>query len=219
VWCEASVFSPNITTTMWLLDTTSLKLKFVEDCKDDTFAYAILSHTWECDEVTFQELNAGSGKETQGYQKIVKSCEQARKDGYQYAWVDTCCINKESSAELSEAINSMWQWYWNARICYVYMCDIDSRCPWLMDEKGEDWYNGIEDADEGSGSEWHRAFRSSRWFTRGWTLQELLAPNRIIFYGHDWNIIGCKELLVETISEITGIDVLALERREGQQIS
>ena len=197
---------------MWLLDTTSVQLKFIHDCKD--VQYAILSHTWEGDEVTFQELNAGSGKAKQGYQKILNTCEQALKDGYKYAWVDTCCINKESSAELSEAINSMWQWYCNARTCYAYLSDVDGRCPELSDGDGEHWYKESDCPDESRTSKWHRAFGCSRWFTRGWTLQELLAPSQIAFYGRDWNFIGHKHRLIHNISEITGIDSLALFDRE-----
>lgn len=200
---------------MWLLDTTSLELKFVHDCKD--VEYAILSHTWEGEEVTFQELKAGSAKEKQGYQKIVKTCSRALADGLQYAWVDTCCINKESSVELSEAINSMWQWYSCAFICYVYMCDVDGRCPRLTDKRRENRHD-FGDTEERHFDErynvWHNAFRSSRWFTRGWTLQELLAPERIDFYGRDWNFIGWKNSLIETISDVTSIDELALENRD-----
>ncbi|OAG06300.1 HET-domain-containing protein [Paraphaeosphaeria sporulosa] len=115
--------------------------------------YAILSHTWGADteEVTFAELAQGEGKHKSGYKKICFCGEQAQQDGLQYFWVDTCCIDKSDKAELSFAIQSMFRWYQNATKCYVYLSDLS----------------------------WESAFKSSRWFTRGWTLQELLAPNII----------------------------------------
>jgi hypothetical protein len=60
----------------------------------------------------------------QGYKKIIAICDLARKDGYRHAWVDTCCIDKSSSAELSEAINSMFTWCWDACVCYAYLSDL-----------------------------------------------------------------------------------------------
>jgi hypothetical protein len=87
--------------------------------------YAILSHTWEDDEVTFQDLLISSDRKKRGWRKIEYSCYQASRDGLDYCWVDTCCIDKSSSAELSEAINSMYNWYRNANVCYAYLSDID----------------------------------------------------------------------------------------------
>lgn len=106
-------------------------------------------------------------------------------------WIDTCCIDKSSSAELSEAINSMFRWYQDARICYVYLPDVR---------------NKTESSHETS-------FKKSRWSTRGWTLQELLAPEIVVFFSHDWSEIGTKATLAELISVITGID--SLSRFEG----
>jgi hypothetical protein len=104
-----------------------------------------------------------------------------------YGWVNTCCIDKSSSAELSEAINSMFLWYKNAELCYAYLVDITGTDPE------------------------NREFAASRWYTRGWTLQELLAPKTVIFIAKDWRVIGSKEKLVYTISAITKIHVGAFE--------
>lgn len=123
--------------------------------------YAILSHTWEDDEITLQELDSGAGKGKTGYSKITNFCGQARTAGLEYCWVDTCCIDKTSSTELSEAINSMYRWYRDALVCYAYLADVT--------------------ANESPGNE-DSSFRKSRWFTRGWTLQELIAPASVVFF-------------------------------------
>ncbi|KAI0383458.1 heterokaryon incompatibility protein-domain-containing protein [Hypomontagnella monticulosa] len=151
--------------------------------------YAILSHTWLAaqDEVTFQDFlySPDRGQSKAGFTKIRYSCEQALQDGLRYVWVDTCCIDKTSSAELSEAINSMHAWYRLSAVCYVYLADV-SRVS----------FNGADDPQ----------FRRSRWYSRGWTLQELLAPKQMQFYSSQWLPFGSKEELAVTISEITGID-------------
>jgi hypothetical protein len=160
--------------------------------------YAILSHTWgkDANEVTFADLAQGGGKHKSGYKKIYFCGEQARQDGLQYFWVDTCCINKSDKAELSHAIQSMFRWYQNARKCYVYLSDVSTR-----KRKFDDMLTQ---------STWKPAFRSSRWFTRGWTLQELLAPSIVEFFSQEWEKLGNKMSLKLTISEITGIPHQAL---------
>ncbi|KAF2009503.1 HET-domain-containing protein [Aaosphaeria arxii CBS 175.79] len=150
--------------------------------------YVILSHTWQEEECTLQDVQSGAAKGKKGYTKIVKCCEKAAEDGYSYCWVDTCCIDKTSSAELSEAINSMYQYYKNARICYAYLADFDAAF---------DSLSVMED---------YRGFTKSRWWTRGWTLQELIAPPIVEFYTANWVEIGTKLSLQEQITEITGID-------------
>ncbi|KAF9870592.1 hypothetical protein CkaCkLH20_11898 [Colletotrichum karsti] len=150
--------------------------------------YAILSHTWGEDEVTFKDWQDTALREEKiGFEKIQSTCRQALIDEYGYAWVDTNCIDKSSSAELSEAINSMFAWYERAAVCYVYMADVP---PSTRDE--------IEKEDS--------HFRRSRWFTRGWTLQELIAPRHVVFYAQDWSYLGTKKDLVGVISAITAID-------------
>jgi hypothetical protein len=163
---------------------------------DDVPPYAILSHTWGQDEVTFQEMFKRTGTSKAGFEKILFCGEQARRDSLQYFWVDTCCIDKSSSAELTEAINSMFRWYQKAVKCYVYLSDVSTK-----KRKASDSF--IENT-------WESAFRSSKWFTRGWTLQELIAPHLVEFFGKDWRFLGDKKSLERHICEITGIPSKAL---------
>ncbi|EAA33330.3 HET-domain-containing protein [Neurospora crassa] len=168
--------------TMWLINTRTLELE--EFVGADIPAYAILSHTWETGEVTFHDAKAKLlGKQTsQGARKVAKACEVAAEHGLAYAWVDTCCIDKSSSAELTEAINSMFQWYRLSQICLVYLSDLKA-------------------------VELDHAMYTSRWFKRGWTLQELIAPSRLMFYDQDWKKRGTKEDLASLLSKITRIDI------------
>ncbi|CAI6332977.1 unnamed protein product [Periconia digitata] len=160
--------------------------------------YAILSHTWEPDqEVTYQDLMAGTGTSKTGYNKIRLCAQQARRENLHYCWVDTCCINKSNPAELQKAINSMFRWYKKAEKCYVYLQDVTMR-------KRK---SGDRDAEY----TWESTFRQSRWFQRGWTLQELLAPSSIIFFSQEWKEIGDKLSLVHQIHEATGIPNTALQ--------
>lgn len=129
------------------------ELSLTEDLFDIP-PYAILSHTWDADrdELTFNDLHNGLGKSKAGYRKIQFCGQQARKDGLEYFWVDTCCINKGSLAELSEAITSMFRWYRKAEKCYVYLSDVSSR---------------KRDNDGQTQQTWVPAFQICRWFTRG----------------------------------------------------
>jgi hypothetical protein len=169
--------------------------------------YAILSHTWGADteEVTFADLANGDGKHKPGYNKIRFCGEQAQQDSLQYFWVDTCCIDKLDKAELFLAIQSMFRWYQNATKCYVYLSDVSTK-----------------KRKAGSTSTkltWECAFRSSRWFTRGWTLQELLAPSIVEFFSQEWNKLGDKALLKSMIQKTTGIPPEALEGTPLSQFS
>ncbi|KAI1389579.1 HET-domain-containing protein [Hypoxylon trugodes] len=130
--------------------------------------YAILSHTWGKHEVTFRDVSKSYYKNRKFCMKLEGCCRQAAKDGFHYVWIDTCCIDKSSSAELSEGINSMFQWYKKSTVCYVYLADVSA-----------------EDDPFNTPSE----FRNSRWFTRGWTLQEILAPTELVFFDRVWNEI------------------------------
>jgi hypothetical protein len=173
--------------------------------------YAILSHTWkEGQEVTFADLkeldNAVDvdGQIKEGYQKLRFCAKQAKQDGLDYFWVDTCCIDKTNSQELQEAINSMFRWYHNAEKCYVSLSDVKN--------------NSLE----GHGSSrrrWKAAFRKSRWFDRGWTLQELLAPRSVEFFSKEGELLGDKQNLKDTISEITGIPSDALLGKQMSEFS
>src|SRR5579871_6176522 len=166
---------------MRLINTVDFKTE--EFFGDDIPQYVILSHTWGREEITYQDIVTGTGKEKAGFEKVRGFCVQASKDGYRYAWIDTCCIDKSSSTELSEAINSMYQWYQKSQICYVYL---DVILTWSKVEA-------------------EAAFLESKWFTRGWTLQELLAPPIVEFYDKDWFNYGTRSSLEDLIERRTGI--------------
>ena len=170
-------------------------------------AYAILSHTWAEDnhhEVTFAEVLTKEGQRKAGYAKIQFCAAQASRDGIEYFWVDTCCINKNSHSELSEAITSTFRWYQNATKCYVYLSDV-SACK--RDREGDTQYV------------WQLSFRSSRWFTRGWTLQELLAPKEVVFFSREGTRLGTKHDFEGLLHEVTRIPVTALRGQSLSQFS
>jgi ankyrin repeat protein len=182
---------------MRLLEVETLRV--VEFSEDDIPRYAILSHTWGREEVTFQELSSRNWltapisriQDKAGFSKIKNTAKLARRDGFGYIWIDTCCIDKSSSAELSEAINSMYRWYQGASACYAYLSDVKPRA--------------MEDPLSPRST-----FCKSRWFTRGWTLQELIAPKDIGFYASDWSFLGSKlnspqfRLCLTDITDISG---------------
>ncbi|KAK8081033.1 HET-domain-containing protein [Apiospora hydei] len=158
--------------------------------------YAILSHTWGNEEVLFDDVNAKGGEEQNwtgrgSAKKILMSVEQARKDRLRYIWIDNICIDKSSSAELSEAINSMFNWYKMSRICYAYLSDVQN----------------IEDLDH------------CKWLSRGWTLQELIAPDHVEFYGACWSYIGSRESLANELGALTNINKELLSRRDQHTVT
>ena len=136
--------------------------------------------------MSFRDKSDRSCKSKKGYRKIEMTCQFAAQKGINYAWVDTCCIDKSSSAELTEAINSMYRWYQRSQTCFAYLSDLPA--------------SAFLDA----------ALPSCRWFTRGWTLQELIAPVDIYFFDRDWNNRGSKRDLVGALSRITGIKAAIL---------
>lgn len=198
---------------MRLLETTDGRTYRLTDDflhEDQLPAYAILSHTWEDgQEVIFNDLiedgkskyrrlrkslrlRPRSGKK--GYNKLAFCARQAKRDGLCYFWVDTCCIFKEDDTELKRSINSMFQWYRNAAKCYVYLSDVST-----------------EGSNKDSGTlPWQLAFANSRWFTRGWTLQELLAPTVLEFFSREGVCLGSRLELQQQIHEITDIPTQAL---------
>ena len=171
------------------------EFNLTEFFESDIPKYAILSHRWGAEEVTFKDLIDGTSKSKAGYSKIQFCGEQAKRNGLPYFWVDTCCIDKSNSTELAEAINSMFHWYRHAIKCYVYLPDVSRpRC----------------DSADGSNEAWESTFRKSEWFHRGWTLQELIAPASVDFFSKDGELLGNKTSLERHICEITGIPVNAL---------
>jgi hypothetical protein len=212
---------------------------FDEDTKP---SYAILSHRWgaEADEVTFEDVVGNTGKNKPGYAKIRFCGEQAQRDGLQYFWVDTCCINKADKAELSLAIQSMFRWYRNSARCYVYLSDVSRRpldtaltCnPHEPEFQKSDqftwiwillfihlifrWYHTMARRffvllDVSSPPAYESKVQKSEWFTRGWTLQELLAPSSVEFFSREWEKLGDKRSLIQQVQEVTGIPRLALQ--------
>jgi len=194
---------------MRLLDASTLEVVEVRD--DDVPDYAILSHTWGRDEVSLQDLEllainrpspadspdqartkdqvrAGLERKS-GFTKISQASLMSKEYGYEYVWIDTCCIDKTSSAELSEAINSMFSWYQAAGVCFAFLRDVQPLA--------------VQDPADLPSS-----FRASRWFTRGWTLQELIAPQNMIFFARDWTYLGRKydEPFCRLLARVTGID-------------
>jgi hypothetical protein len=168
-----------------------------ERTSDDVPAYAILSHTWEKEEVLFQDIQVGADMSKTvskaGWRKIQFCAKHAAADGLEYFWVDTCCIDKKNAVELGAAINSMFRWYQNAARCYVYLSDVSKPDTRADDQRA-----------------WEEAFRKSRWFTRGWTLQELIAPRMVDFFSSEGERLGSKLSLESVIHEITGIAHKAL---------
>ena len=152
--------------------------------------------------IMFSELLAGTRKDKASYNKIRFCVDRAAEDGLQYSWVDTCCINKSTSDELSTAINSMFRWYQRASKCYVYLSDVQ-----VPDE--------VIDA-QAFRITWEEAFRRSRWFTRGWTLQELLAPATVEFFSKEGKRLGNRISLEREIHEITKIPIRVLR---GQSLT
>lgn len=163
---------------------------------DDIPPYAILSHTWGTEEVGFQDVVDGVGKSKAGYRKIELCKEEAALHGLEYFWIDACCVDYSSSAELSEAINSMFRWYRDAAICFVYLSDVS-----VNDCSG----------DEETYVPWESAFMRSRWFTRGWTMQELIAPLSVEFFSVEGTKLGDKHSLEHLLLERTGIPTKALQ--------
>ncbi|TVY23213.1 Vegetative incompatibility protein HET-E-1 [Lachnellula hyalina] len=172
---------------MRLLNVKSLQIELFSG--SNVSAYVILSHCWGGGEVSFEDISVPGAAWLRkvGARKIKYACEQSMRDQWAYVWIDTCCIDKRSSAELSEAINSMYNWYEESHVCYVYL---------------EDVLGGIQILPE---TDLDLQFHKSRWFTRGWTLQELIAPNYVLFYDKTWRPVGSREALASHISAITKI--------------
>lgn len=198
---------------MWLLDTSTAQLHEFIGPERVPGGYAILSHVWERQEQTFNDLRAlqtscaklGLNPRDHASPKVRQFCELAEKHGHKWGWADMCCIDKSSSAELSEAINSMYRYYSRADVCYAYLCDVPTGV--LLD--GPPLRQRVIHSDgweKNAGlSELQIAFARSQWHTRGWTLQELIAPDVVLFVSQEWAIMGAKMDLPNLLHLITSV--------------
>jgi hypothetical protein len=186
---STSTCPPSQELKMRLLTTN---LTFEEFFDSNVPPYAILSHRWgnARDEVSFRDMETGTATGKLGLKKIEECARLTEEHQLGYFWIDTCCIDKNSSAELSEAINSMYRWYQNATVCFVYLNDV------VVDRNGE--------VNE-------EQFRLSQYWRRGWTLQELIAPKNVAFFSKEWMQFGTKLGLKYLISAITSVDSAALD--------
>ncbi|RDX40885.1 HET-domain-containing protein [Lentinus brumalis] len=203
---------------MWVLSTNRAELHEFASPEDIPDEYAILSHTWNNRpqdgplEQSFKEVRkiqkrcAQDGRNPRDFvtEKIRRCCELAQKHGYKWVWIDTCCIDKTSSAELSEAINSMFRYYALAAICYGYLQDVNTEFVSLKDLEND------RHSRNPYRQERYRSFGSSIWFQRGWTLQELIAPRFFIFLSSSWEIIGTKADFAELLEWHFGISAAML---------
>ncbi|KAL6820861.1 heterokaryon incompatibility domain-containing protein [Trichoderma sp. SZMC 28015] len=200
---------------MYLINTKTLQLQFflheaghaasrsvgTKAAASSLPRYAILSHTWGANEVLFEDMMAkdrNAAKKKSGYSKIEYGCRRAAADGFDYLWLDTCCVDKNSLADLSETINSMFRWYKTCSLCYVFLEDCQGPKPYQVSPRS----NALP-----------------KWFTRGWTLQELIAPNTIHFYSAKWAFLGTKADHIDGLSNVTGIDQYALGGGDLSKIS
>ena len=167
----------------------------------------------------FQDFkNLDKAQTISGFSKIVKTCQLTRQSGIKWAWIDTCCIDKKPSAELSESINSMYSWHRQSVVCYAYISDWRPTVEWVhlrpVDEDFTGHKTSLFEQETSYQAARHKDLNNSmhkpmplRWFTRGWTLQELIAPTRMEFYDQAWNFKGLKSdpMVVENLSRITAI--------------
>lgn len=185
---------------------------------DRSKSYAILSHTWaknNDEEVSFRDMNdLAKAKAKPGWGKIQESCAKAARDKIPYVWIDTCCIDKTGSHDqILGEINSMFQYYAQAEVCYVYLSDLPGSCPQLTDR------SKLQEVWPKSNWTWAGHIRYCRWFRRGWTLQELIAPKKVEFYNGRWRWIGSlRGGLRETVAKITQIPLEVLEKKSGMTL-
>lgn len=164
-------------------------------------SYAILSHRWMPEEITFKTHRPAALKDASftslskslhsSARKLRHACAIARKQGFSYIWIDTVCIDKSNSEELRTALNSMFKWYHDANVCYTYLNDV------LYEQRGPEMFNSMQQ---------QRLGRLSEWFERGWTLQELVAPRKMEFYDAGWTFMGTRNELAEFVGKAAKIN-------------
>ena len=203
---------------MWMLSTSRAELHYFTSPEVIPDDYAILSHVWDRKEQSFQDLQelqrrcSANGEKPRDLadDKIRMCCELAESHGYKWVWIDTCCIDKTSSAELSEAINSMFRYYSRAAMCYAYLRDVSASRAFIgqnsiVVQLADDMWEETRNVSQFQNSQWHR---------RGWTLQELLAPRSLALVADSWELLGYKIDLATELERATGIPaaVLRLEK-------
>ncbi|KAI1268275.1 heterokaryon incompatibility protein-domain-containing protein [Xylariaceae sp. FL1019] len=189
---------------MRLLNTSTFQVEYIPQSRIQSEPYAILSHRWLGDnkEITFQDIHRYTSALRFGMRpfilpqldKIRGACDVARDRGLKWLWMDTCCIDKTDTREYAEAINSMFRWYRDAKLCITYLSDVQN-----IHRRSQRGLHVFGNSNDG------QHYHLSRWFSRGWTLQEMLAPSELEFYDMEWNFIGTKKDLAAAISEVTGI--------------
>ncbi|KAK7437912.1 hypothetical protein VKT23_018347 [Stygiomarasmius scandens] len=175
-----------------LINTNTHRLVDFPEHRDKYPPYAILSHRWLGNEVTYQEYlqPRDETRKKSGYRKILQACNQARLDGFEYIWIDTCCIDQKNKEEVAQNVKSMYAYYGNSDVCYAYLVDV-TRAARISNRR--------------------HLWKQSGWFKRGWTLQELVAPREVVFFDSYWIRIGDKESLKDEIHDLTGIPSSVLE--------
>ncbi|KAF4913378.1 Vegetative incompatibility protein HET-E-1 [Colletotrichum fructicola] len=162
--------------------------------------YAVLSHTWGPEEVMYEDLVGDRSKAVAkaGFTKIREACRIAFEEYHlEYLWTDTCCTDRKNEAELNASINSSFRRFRSAALCIAYLSDFD--------------YDPSSAHPKVDNSQLpYQLLRQSRWFTRSWTIQELIAPVRLLFYSRQWELFQERSQLVQLLYHITGIDPYAL---------
>ncbi|KAF6838836.1 ankyrin repeat-containing protein [Colletotrichum musicola] len=182
---------------MFFITTDTIKLVRHELPLEDAPPYAVLSHTWGYNEIKYQDLAGGKGLPThkEGHKKLVQACRLAREQGLEYLWCNTYCTDFIDPKEVGQSINSSFQLFRSSTICIAHLVDVDTPSSNAIDSAGQVVTSGLPERL------WH-----SRWFTRSWTLQELITPPRLVFYSRDWKYIGERSELRSLLYDITSID-------------
>ncbi|OTB13577.1 hypothetical protein K445DRAFT_319796 [Daldinia sp. EC12] len=192
---------------MWLLNTEKLTLGYFNEAQVKGLSYAVLSHTWGSDEILFHEIQGDRAplQDRAGWKKLTSFCKTALIYGFRHAWMDTCCIDKRNSADVSEAINSMYTYYYDSDACFIYLEDV---------HKSADEATNSSGTAEATRDQLLERVRTTRWIRRGWTLQEFIAPKRRYFFTSDWYKIEDGDDLLDILASSTRIDKNLLKDRD-----
>ncbi|EGP84901.1 uncharacterized protein MYCGRDRAFT_74475 [Zymoseptoria tritici IPO323] len=188
---------------MRLIHTTTLEFREFFDAEIPP--YSILSHRWTGQELSYKDACFSTWPESEGSVKVKKCCELSKDMGYDWTWIDTCCIDKMNGSELTEAINSMFNWYRRASCCLAFLQDV---APTADHEEQSSFRTDPFNLE---------AFGASVWFTRGWTLQELIAPPDVLFYDNCFNLLGSRPQLAKLVSAASGVDSRFLRLTQGDK--